>query len=144
MASNVYIARRRMVASLLFVTTFTTSYTYTCMGTCAIHGISMKHDATITNQKISTWQILLWGIICVLYSMCGMKAVVVVKRKVHSSMCLWVLLLVVSKQMWSLVCNQRNIVRDLDVNLPFDGLRNEPWGTSWLEFEFVSMLAWSQ
>ena len=63
---------------------------------------------------------------CVLYIMCGMKAIVVVKTKVHRSMCLWVLLLVVSKQMWSLVCNQRNIVRDLDVNLPFHVLRNEP------------------
>jgi len=63
---------------------------------------------------------------CVLYIMCGMKAIVVVKTKVHSSMCLWVLLLVVSKQMWSLVCNRRNIVRDLDVNLPFHVLRNEP------------------
>jgi hypothetical protein len=59
---------------------------------------------------------------CVCFVFC-VKGSAVVTGKVHSTdMCLWVLLLVVSKQMWSLVCNRRNIMRDFDVNLLRDVL----------------------
>jgi hypothetical protein len=60
--------------------------------------------------------------VCVCFVFC-VKGSVIVTGKVHSTdMCLWVLLLVVSKQMWSLVCKSRNIMRDLDVNLLRDVL----------------------
>ena len=96
------------------------------------------HDRVITNLQISIYMTdTVVEYLCVYYTkhvwhastaMCMCVCFVFLRErqcfvtgKMHSTdMCLWVLLLVVSKQMWSLVCNRRNIMRDLDVNLLSD------------------------
>lgn len=50
------------------------------------------------------------------------------------------IVLVVSKQMWSLVCNRRNIMRDLDVNLLSDALWHQHRYTSvQLDWDWICM-----
>jgi hypothetical protein len=75
-----------------------------------------------TIQACVAWHASKAMCMCVCFVFC-VKCSVIVTGKVHiTDMYLWVLLLVVSKQMWSLVCNRRNIMRDLDVNLLSDVL----------------------